>query len=376
MTLAPGAAHRWAPPAPVPHGDDLSTVLAGGASWLPVVHSTLDGGDIVRVPVVGGSVTYSVDMEAQVRLNVTVPRFADGFDWHPGNDATHPLARYGQTLSAAVHVTGGGVDEIIQVATAAIQSWALSDDGGSVSVECLGPLKAVKDAGFAVPQAVRPGGSYGTELTRLMAGMAPLVIDDTLPVRGLPVGQAWGDDRLEAVKELVDAWPARLRTDAYGVVWALPRLGPTPTPVARLADGEGGTVVSAPTADAREGVPNRVVARGEAESEDRPAVQGVADIRTGPMSVEGPYGVVTHYFSSPLLTTWANTSGAAVARLRDLTRRSRTLAVTCAPDPRFTLDLPVEVVHDGRTDWGWVVGWELPLVVGSGPMRVDVEVPD
>ena len=374
MTLAPGAQHRWAPPrVEAPHVDDLSTVLAGGASWVPVVHSTLDGSDMVQVPVVGGSVAHSVDMEAQVRLAVTVPRFADGFDWHPGNDATHPLARYGQTLSAAVHVTGGGVDVLTQVATAAVQSWDLSADGGSVSVECLGPLKAVKDAGFAVPQSVRPGGTFGTELTRLMAGVAPLVIDDGLVDRALPDRQPLGDDRLEAVKELLTAWPARVRTDAYGVVWVLPPLGDAPSPSVRLADGEGGTVVSAPTRDSREGTPNRVVARGEAESEDRPAVQGVADVRSGPMSVDGPYGTVVEYYSSRLLTVNAQAVAAAKQILRS--RRSRRLPVTCAPDPRFTLDMPVEVVHDGRPAWGWVAGWELPLVVGSGAMRVDVEVP-
>ena len=375
--IAPGAEHRFAPPrVTAPHTDATSAVLAGGASWVPMVLSSLGDADAVQVPIIDGSVTYSQDMDAQWRLAVTVPRFADGRDWFPGADAEHPLARFGQELSASVHVTGGPVDEVFQVGTGHIQSWDLAVDGGSVSVEALGVMMRVAEAGFAVPQAVRPGGTFGTELTRLFRYVAPLVIDDGLTDRAAPAGMAWGDDRLEAAREIEETWPCRLRTDAYGVVWALPPLGDVPEPVARLADGEGGTVVGAPVADARAGVPNRVVVRGEAVTEDRPAVQGYAQIDSGPMSVHGPYGTVTHLYTSQLLTTRDQCIRSANGRLKRMTARSRTIPVTCAPDPRLCVpDLAVEVIHDGRRDWGWVVGFELPLVVGSGPMRVDVEVP-
>ena len=368
--------YRWAPPAPpTPHTDPLSGVLAGGCEWVPVVHSTYGDGEPVEVRVVGGKVTYSAAMGAHFAVSVSVPRFAGGFDWCPKADPTHPLARYGQELSVAVRITSGTVEEVAQVATVGIHSWDLSEDGGTVEVTAYGPLKRAEEAGFTVPQSVRPGGTFASELTRLAAGTVPLVIDTALVDRAAPASLAWGDDRIKAFADLADAWPCRIRTDAYGTVWALPPLGEVPTPEARLSDGVGGTVVAAPVRDSREGIPNRVVARGESTSEDRPSVYGFAQIEDGPMSVHGPYGIVTHYYASPLLTTNAQCFTAAATRLANLTSQARTRTVVCAPDPRVRPDMALEVVYDGEATWGWVVGYELPLVVGQGSMRIDVEVP-
>jgi len=369
--------NRWTPPAPAaPHKDDLSAVLPTGTGWTPVVHSTLGDSEATEVPAIGGRVTFSTALAALVSVSISVPRRDGGVDWLPGRDPEHPLARYGQSLSCAVRVASGRVDEVVQVATVFIESWRLSEDGGTVEVDAFGPLKRVEDAGFTVPQAVRSGGTFASELTRLFGGIAPVVIDAALVDRPAPSRMAWGDERLTAITELADAWPARIRTDAYGVVWVLPPLGAVPQPQVRLADGEGDTVSGAPVEDGREGIPNRVVARGEAISEDRPAVQGVAQIESGPMSVHGPYGVVTHYYSSPLLTNRPDCERAAMNRLNRLTARSRTRPVTLAPDPRFTLDLAAELQYDdAKPDWGWVNGWEMPLALGGGAMRVDVEVP-
>ena len=376
MSLAPGAQHRWAPPTvEASHTDATSTVLAGGADTEPVVSSTLGAGEATTVPVTAGSVTYSVASRSQVAVRLTVPRLADGRDWCPGTDAAHPLARYGQTLSVAMRVSGGPVDEVHQLATARIEDWVLSRDGGSVEVTALGPLKGLETAGWAVPKAAAPGGTYASEAVRLAGGLAPVVIDDALVDRAVPALTPWGDERLTALEDLATAWPARIRTDPYGAVWFLPPLGEVPVPQVRLADGQGGTVVSAPLSDTRDSVPNRVIARGEDQGEDRPAVYGWAEIGSGPMRVAGPYGYVVAYYSSPLLTTRGECTQAAVTRLRSLSRRSRTVPVECAPDPRIRLDMPAEVLFDGDRHWGWVVGYELPLVVGSGPMRVDVEVP-
>jgi len=52
----------------------------------------------------------------------------------------------------------------------------------------------------------------------------------------------------------------------------------------------------------------------------------------------------------------------------------RTVPVRLVPDPRIDLDDPVELWRDGARDWGYVVGYDLPLTVADGEMRLDVGV--
>lgn len=39
-----------------------------------------------------------------------------------------------------------------------------------------------------------------------------------------------------------------------------------------------------------------------------------------------------------------------------------------------TVDETVEVSIPGDTTWGWVTGYDLPLTVDDGPMRLDVGI--
>src|SRR5690606_22007086 len=114
----------------------------------------------------------------------------------------------------------------------------------------------------------------------------------------------------------------------------------------------------APVFDTREQVYNRVVARAtDSDDPKKPPLQVVVDQRTGPMRVGGPYGTVTRFWSSPLVTNHLQGRAAGAKILADSLRPSRVIPVEHAPDPRIDLDDPVEVIvgkgtRDQRREWG------------------------
>lgn len=382
-------------------------VLAGAPSWVPSVSSWLDGALLAdNVPVVSGLLSVDSGQQVAERLTLSVPERLDGTSWVPGDDPYHPLARYGQQLSVSVSVTSpvSGVQWQTPLGGYQVQSWSWDRRSGVVSVECVGLLQRLADARFTTPAVPRAGDTLVSLLVRLVGDGMPVVVDPALTDRAVPTSWQWGEDRLGAVWEIADAWPARLSVDPYGQLLISPPLPATAvgvTPVVTLTDGLGGTVIAAPTSQARDGVYNVVVARSSATDDPaRPPVQGIAQVTSGPLSAAGPYGQVVRFWSSPLATTRAQLEASAAALLATSLRPATTRTVTCAPDPRLEVGDPVQlvigrtvkhaslaIVGSARTDRvvvaderaavtsaGFVSGYDLPLVAGEA-MSLRVAVP-
>lgn len=348
--------------------------LAGAVTWEPVVTSWLGGEWLADVPVSSGSITWSVRRQVPGTFELTVPRHHDGVDWWPGRDVAHPLARYGQELNIAVRVSSpvSGRTWTIQRGRFLVSEWR--DQGGTIRVSGPSIFQRIEDSRFTSPTPSAASGTLATELRRLLPASIGMVVDGSLTSRSAP-RLAYGESRMDAVQEVVSAWPARLREDRYGRASVLPPLPEIPTPADWLTDGEGGTVVSAYREDTREGVYNVVVARGQTTTDAGvPAHQYVAEQTTGPMSCTGPYGYVPRFFSSQFIDTYWAARNAAKAMLADAILPSRVIPVTLAPDPRWELDDGVGVRVDGDTFLGWVSGVQLPLTTADGDMRMDVEV--
>jgi hypothetical protein len=199
-----------------------------------------------------------------------------------------------------------------------------------------------------------------------------LAIDPALTDRACPLSMSWDTDRLAALREIADAWPALLRSDEWGQVEMRAPLPEIPDPAIYLRDGEGGVLVAAGRTDTRAGAYNQVVARSSASGVQD--VQAVASQASGPMAVDGPYGPVTREWSSPLIESAAAALRSAQTILDSSILPATTVTTSIPPDPRIDLDDPVEVVRDGVRSWGWVTGYDMPLTLGSGAMRVDVGV--
>jgi hypothetical protein len=349
-------------------------VLAGSCSWACTVSSWL-GGTLLSstVPVMSGRVTASVTQPLLERVTLTVPRFASGVDWAPGQDPRHPLARYGQELQVSVTV-GSSVSSDTwdtRVGRFVVADWD-DDDRGTVQVTGDGLLRNVQTDLLTAPVQPYLDGTLTSEARRLLPlGMAA-AFDPALVDRPCPPSMSWSEDRLSALQEIADAWPALLHTDEWGqVVFSAP-LPDVPTPVLTFQDGPRGTVRAVPRSDTRADAVNRVIARSSMTADVD--IQAVVDVQDGPMSTGGDYKVVAKKFSSPLLTSEQECQVAGATMLANSVRPTNVVSVTCAPDPRVSLHDPVEVLRDGERIWGWVVGYDLPLTWRDGPMRVDVGV--
>jgi hypothetical protein len=353
-------------------------VLAGSCRWSCIVTSWLGSTLLAAaVPVSTGKASAKVDQDVPEKLTITVPRFAapnagdPQFDWRP-TTPDHPLARYGQQLDVSIVVTSTVTAQswTTRIGRYKITDWA-DDDQGTVTVNAEGGLGWVRDNLITVPMS--PVGSLVTEAQRLTPLGMGISFDPALTDRAVPTSMSWSDDRLGAMKEIADAWPALLRTDEWGQILYKSPLPPVPSPVMTLHDGSGGTVMLAPGSDTRSEAYNQVLAQtSNATATD---IQGIASATSGPMSVNGPYGVVTKKWSSPLITTVDEANAAAATMLANSMRPALSFPIQIAPDPRVDIDDPVLVLRTGLPDQiGYVVGYEIPLTVADGYMTVDVGV--
>lgn len=354
-----------------------SDLISGAAEWGVRVSSWL-GSTVVAesVPILSGRFTADASQKVPERVTFTVPRW-DGRDWNPGIDPTHPLARFGQYVQVTIVMRSlvDGLEYETALGRFYIQDWKYDSLDGVIRVEALGVLQRAAEDRLTSPLAPLPSGTLASEFRRLLPLGLSASISPELTNRACPRSMEWADERIDALYEIADAWPARVRADQWGQLALLPPLPEVPTPVITLKDGEGGTVVGASRSDTRDQAYNRIVVRASStDSPDKRPIQAVVDQTSGPMRVGGPYGPVTKYWSSPLITTVAQARKSGETLLANSLRPSRTVPVTIAPDPRLELDDAVEVISDGARDWGYITAFDIPLTVNDGAMRVDIGV--
>lgn len=352
-------------------------VLRDVAGWRPKVTSWR-GADMLAetVPIIRGRLDVDISQEVPERLTVTVPEVVDRVSWVPADNPVHPLAYYGQALDVSVMVSSvvTGAEYPTRLGTYPIQEWDYSDTAATVDVEAVGLLQRIADDRFPNPEAPRYQSTLASEFRRLTPGGIPVQIHPDLEDRPCPTSFQWDEDRLKALYDIADAWPARLRTSSFGEVLLLPPLPDKPLPVMTFTDGEGGNLVSAPQSGSRDGIYNAVVVRGANNTDPAwPPVWAEVQQTSGPMDVLR-YGVVRRFYSSPLLYHWQQAYTTAAVLLRQSVRTSTVVTCEIAPDPRIDVDVPVRVVRGNYHRVGYVVGYSMPLTVADGRMTVKVAV--
>ena len=359
--------------------------LSSAFSWEARVDSWLGQTWLGRVPVKAGSVTWTTSQQVQGTLSLTVPRIGavsqdeGARDWTPLAPDS-PLATMGQVLHVQVTVASlVSTDRWdIPLGRFLITQWEV----GATDIRVTGksPLQRLEDDRLTSPTVPYSGGTLASELRRLVGGHMGIIVSDALTNRPCP-SMSWGESRIDAIYEIADAWPARLREGPDGVLYVLPPVPAiTERPEKSLTDGDAGTVIGVTRQGSRAGIFNRIVARGQEQDDaGQPRFQAIIDQTTGPLRTSGPYGIVTRFFSSPLITSKQAALNSATTMLATSVRQKTTVPVTHTPNPTLTLDTPVELITaniDGAatiTQWGIVTSTEIPLVY-SGTSRSDVEV--
>lgn len=369
---------------PVSQADQIPADLLSSAYTVAArVESWLGSEYLGAVPVEDGSVSWDASQQVQGSLSLSVPRVGaagdeDWRDWDP-TDPTHPLACFGQVLH--VSLTIGSLISSAWWTVPLGRFLITSVEPGPSTVRVTGKslLQRLEEDRLTEPMAPDPAGSMASELRRLVGSRMGLIIDPALRDYPCP-SMTWGESRIDAVYEIARSWPAVVREGGDGILYVSP---PTPDPTSRpdlrLSDGDEGTVVGVAASVSRDKIYNRVVARGQSSDEGSPSFQAVADQLSGPMRVDGPYGVVPRFFSSPLITSTAQAKSTAEAMLADAVRKKIKVPVEHAPDPRIRLDAHVEVETRpvegalGRTVWGVVAAYEVPLTY-RGTQKTEIEV--
>jgi hypothetical protein len=314
------------------------------------------------VPVTTATEEVDRSLKVPERVTLTVPRLDRGVSWSPVA-YDHPLSANGQRLRVQLGIDlGNGVTEWIT------RGWFLVEDseadGDSVNVTAVGLLSLIDEARLVSP--FQPSGTFVSTLRGLLEPAVTVVVSDGLTDRSVPAGINYTDDRLQAVLDLLDAFPAVARVDPDGFLDVTPATI-DPTSALSLTNGRGGTIITATGSSTRQDGFNVVVAQGTAP--DGGQVQGVA-YATGPRAVGGPFNPlpVPFFYSSPLLTTKGQCDAAAATVLARKMRESAIgFDVTMVPHPGLQDGDVVSVTTDDHTDLPCTIErLTLPWTAGGG----------
>lgn len=322
--------------------DTAASVIRSGSYQLHCqVSVSLDGQIIAAdVPIAHGREECDVSLRVPERVELTVPRIDRGVDWTP-RAAGAALAAYGQRVHVRLGVgVGAGGVEWMNRGEFLIHDTVINED--TVVVTGVGLLALVEEARLVSPY--QPTGTLVSTLRGLVEPALTVVVDSGLTDRAVPAGVNFDEDRLGAVLELLDAWPAVAMVTADGYLRCRVDgdrdVGPSllqynrddqPLLVGWFERGTG-TV-------SRDGVVNAVVARG-ATADGAPVQTAVYDTSGGPAAYGGPFNPlpVPEFFYSPLITNKYECLAAALTILRRKTAPvARRFTLSGIPDPRIQL---------------------------------------
>ncbi|MFJ9433693.1 hypothetical protein ACIRQY_29125 [Streptomyces sp. NPDC101490] len=364
--------------------------LARSHGYVSAVTSWLGGKSLGAVPITAGQLTYDVTARGRRRCQLTVPLRADGRTWDPGTDPAHPLASFGQRLQIAAGIVHPGGDrEMIPQGWYLITDTATDESAGTVTVTG-SDLYQLMDESRVVGN---PYGGFGPEssyadvvdhLTYVCLKNWWITDPQILPYRitgGLTDRQLAAyleipeqADRSDPLAVLCDSWPAQAAVNDAGELEISPPVtAPAATAVAVIAgDTRTGTLVSRGRQQARQRVYNATYTVGTDPGTGAVRATGRAERTTGPLSITGPYGWVSRWYSSPLLATNGQAQRTAETLLARGTLYARTESVTAVPDPSLELQDTVDVITTaGGRFRGLVSAITLPLTA-SGPMTLSV----
>lgn len=361
------------------------------------VRSVYDGTVGATVPIIAGQLTFDSTAQTQRRCTITVPLYGpDGFRWDPGSDPLHPLATYGQRLRIRLGIRHpDGTGELLPQGLYLISSVSTDEIDGIVTVQGSDLMTLMTESKIVLASDSVLPLDTDTQLTALQkmtypALHSPTLGDvailptrsDTLPISTLggTVAIRDGADRIEIMNRILEAWPARMYVDDDGYIhFASPIEGPKAVPdVTVTGNYNGSTMVSRGRTQDRRRAYNAVVVSGRRS--DTGAISGRARVmvQTGPMGVRGPYGWITRWYQTDLVSSTPHALAVAGNLLRKGTLFGRTERVVCVPDARIEIGDTVRAISTAAgTFTGLCASVVIPLTAADGPMTLDItSVPD
>lgn len=365
----------------------MRTVSAAWPILLPHSHRVIQRVDsylgtsalATDLPVRAGTISYDDTGTLKRRLTLTLPAHTPTLNLDPAGDPTAPLACYGQRL----HVWAGigwpnGAHELCDHGWYLLTSWKRDDAEATVTIEGFDLAQLLADDRLTAPSSPPAGATFASEFVRLLAGTMPAVIPAGFPDRAISTTTVWERERLDALATLCAAWPARWYIGDDGaahVDYPYPAItGTTPVGVT-LTDGQAGTVVTRARGGERGALYNCMVVDGCQPDDGTARPHAVAEVTdaASPVRVSGPYGRVTRFYESDLITTQAQAQASADSMLLTYGSAGRSESATTVPDPALQLgDVTRVYTRDGNAFTGRITALTLPLTAEGGAMTVTV----
>ncbi|QXJ19605.1 DUF5047 domain-containing protein [Actinomadura graeca] len=308
--------------------------------------------------VTGGSVTLDRSSDVYATCEVTAALLPGGaLVGAPDVDLTD-INIYGLVLCPyrGVRFPGGTVEEV-PLGRYLLTEFRTSDGDPEVSLTGVAFRGYLRDAQFPAPVSY-PGQPIRQIMLALIneglpepARPAPYNRDEwnALPATVVPVGTVFDSDRLAALDQLATSLGVECFPDRRGI-WRFRPAAQSGPPAWRADAGPDGVLIQAHQGVKRDQVYNLIVARGEATGSDAPPVQGQAAITspTSPVRVNGPFGVRTRFYSSPLLTTVQQCQAAARTLLARYSVADTIVDATTVPNPALDPGDAVQVAGTSR----------------------------
>lgn len=317
-----------------------------------------------NIPVTEGSVT--VDRGSKVRRSLSLT-IAD-LGLLPWN-ATDPLAVYGQQLVVSRGIQFPDGAEMVPLGTFRIDEPSADVHMGPVTLTGKSSEVIIQEDAFTAPATTRGYGTCVDAITFLIRQTLPnaAIVNLTAGARNpaCPVA-VWdaGADRWEAVVQIATAMQAEIYVDAIDrfVIVDVPDLS-TAAIVWDVADGEGGTLVSAARTMSRNGVYNAVVVSAENTAANAAPVSAVAydNNPNSPTRWGGPFGRKPMTYTTSLATTQAGCLSIANYKLADVIAPNIQTSASSLPNPALEAGDCIRISAAGRKEVSIVQGFTVPL---------------
>lgn len=303
-----------------------------------------------ELPLIEGTVTMDATADIRSTLDLTTEgvRPSDGVNRWP-TEPTSLLAPYGQEVYVERGIEIGNVREWVGLGYFRIYSPEQSEaPDGPIRISARDRMSGIIDAKMVYPVAFSKNHTIEQVFERLVREVYPLVsIEYDLAASAIALNRdaVVEEDRYGFLKDVARSLGRVCFFDHKGafVVRAAPD---SDTPVYTVNSGPNGVLTSLSRTITREGIYNAVIAEGEA-ADNRPPVRSVAfdNGPTSPTFWDGSFGKVPVRYSSPMLTTTAQASSAAVALLSQRVGVPYSISFGSVPNPALEVLDPILLAY-------------------------------